>query len=244
MLTDYNAIAAQYRRSKQVAWRYYIEQYSLCKLAGEVVGLSVLDLACGEGFYTRVFKERGASRVVGVDISTKMINLAVLAEEGEPLGIEYLVGDARSVHFASTFDLVAAAYLLNYARSEQELLSMAKTIHQSLKPGGRFVAVNNNPNQHPSSYGNTQKYGFVKKALGELRNGAAIQYMFGQDGEDFMIENYYLDTATHVSVFQEVGFSDVHWHAPRLESSQAVANQEYWADFFHDPPIALFTCKK
>jgi ubiquinone/menaquinone biosynthesis C-methylase UbiE len=232
MPTNYDEIAEEYKRSKQVAWRYYIEQYSLCELAGEVSGISVLDLACGDGHYTRIFKKMGASRVVGVDVSAKMIELATAADKREPLGIEYLVGDARSVHFRASFDVVLAAYLLNYARSEQDLLSMAKAIHRNLKPGGRFVTVNNNPNQHLSSFGNTRKYGFVKKAGGE------------QNVEEFVIENYYLDAATHVSVFQDAGFSDVHWHAPRLTPTESGARAEYWADFLRDPPIALLACRK
>jgi ubiquinone/menaquinone biosynthesis C-methylase UbiE len=244
MPTNYDEIAKQYKRSKQVAWRYYIEQYSLCELAGEVSRASVLDLACGDGHYTRVFKKMGASRVVGVDISTKMIELATAANKGEPLGIEYLVGDARSVHFRASFDVVLAAYLLNYARSEHDLLAMAKAIHRSLKPGGRFVTVNNNPNQQPRSFGNTRKYGFVKRADGQLRNGDAIHYTFVQDGEEFVIENYYLDAATHVSAFQDAGFSDVHWHAPQLAPTESGARAEYWTDFFRDPPIVLLSCRK
>jgi toxoflavin synthase len=244
MPTNYNEIAEQYRRSKQVPWRYYIEQHSLCNLAGELSGASVLDLACGEGHYTRVFQKMGASRVVGVDISRKMIELATAADRGEPLPIEYLVGDARSVDFSASFDVVLAAYLLNYARSEQDLLAMAKAIHRNLKPGGRFVTVNNNPGQQSHSFGNTRKYGFVKRAGAELGNGAAIDYVFLQDGEEFVIENYYLDAAMHVSVFQEAGFSDVHWHAPQLAPTESEARAEYWADFLHDPPIALFACKK
>jgi toxoflavin synthase len=186
----------------------------------------------------------GASRVVGVDISSKMIELAIAADKGEPLGIEYLVGDACSVHFRASFDVVLAAYLLNYARSEQDLLAMAKAIHRSLKPGGRFVTVNNNPNQQPGSFGNTRKYGFVKRAGCELQNGDAIHYAFAQDGDEFVIENYYLDASTHVSVFQEAGFSDVHWHAPQLAPTESGARPEYWADFLSDPPIALLACRK
>jgi toxoflavin synthase len=244
MPTNYDEIAEEYKRSKQVAWRYYIEQYSLCEVAGEVSGLSVLDLACGEGHYTRMFKKMGASRVVGLDLSAKMIELATAAEETEPLGIEYLVGDARSVHFKESFDVVLAAYLLNYARSEQDLLVMAKAIHRSLNPGGRFVTVNDNPEQQLSSFGNTRKYGFVKSADSELRSGAAIHYTFLQDGEEFVIENYYLDPATHVSVFEDAGFVDVHWHAPQLAPTESGVRAEYWADFLRDPPIALFACRK
>jgi toxoflavin synthase len=244
MSTNYNEIAEQYKRSKQVPWRYYIEQYSLCELAGEVSGLSLLDLACGDGHYTRIFKTMGASRVVGVDMSTKMIELATAADKREPLGIQYIVGDARSVHFEQSFDVILAAYLLNYARSEQDLLAMAKAIYRSLKPGGRFITVNNNPDQDPRAFENTRKYGFVKTAGGEVRNGTPIHYRFMQDGEEFVIENYHLDAAMHLSAFQDAGFSDVHWHAPQLAPTECGARAEYWADFLRDPPVTLFACRK
>ena len=244
MPTNYDEIAEQYKRSKQVAWRYYIEQYSLCELVGDVAGAWVLDLACGDGHYTRIFKNRGASRVVGMDISPKMIELARAAEKGVPLGVSYVVGDASSTHFTPSFDVVCASYLLNYARSENDLFAMAKAIHQSLKPGGRFVAVNNNPDQQPHTFGNTRKYGFVKETASKIRNGVAIHYRFFQDDEEFVIENYHLDTATHVSVFQGVGFSDVQWHHPQLAPSERGAHAEDWTDFLHDPPIALLTCIK
>ena len=67
MATQYDDIAEQYKRSKLVPWRFYIEQFSLLELIGDLAGKDVLDLACGEGYYTRLLKRNGAARVVGVD---------------------------------------------------------------------------------------------------------------------------------------------------------------------------------
>jgi ubiquinone/menaquinone biosynthesis C-methylase UbiE len=44
-----------------------------------------MDLACGFGFYTRLFKQHGATQVIGVDISPEMIRLALQQEQEEPL---------------------------------------------------------------------------------------------------------------------------------------------------------------
>jgi predicted RNA methylase len=38
-------------------------------LLGDLRGKNVIDLACGEGFFTRSITWAGAARVVGVDIS-------------------------------------------------------------------------------------------------------------------------------------------------------------------------------
>ena len=61
MSTDYDAVAEEYKRSKLAPWRICLERYSLLNLLGEVRGKSVLDLACGEGFYSRLIREQGGA---------------------------------------------------------------------------------------------------------------------------------------------------------------------------------------
>ena len=90
MSPDYNAIAEEYKRSKLAPWRTYLERYSRLKLLGEVRRKSVPDLACGEGSYSRLIRERGAGQVVGVDWSSGMIGLAIAVEKELPLSIEWL----------------------------------------------------------------------------------------------------------------------------------------------------------
>jgi hypothetical protein len=53
MTTNYDPIAEQYKQSKHQPWRIYIETFTLMSLIGELSGKRVVDLACGEGFYTR-----------------------------------------------------------------------------------------------------------------------------------------------------------------------------------------------
>ena len=47
---------------------------------------------------------------------------------------------------------VAWEYLLTYASTVDELIAMRQAISRSLKPGGRFVTVNNNPDGPPSNF--------------------------------------------------------------------------------------------
>src|SRR6185369_2375685 len=124
MTTNYDEIAAEYKRAKQQPWRLHVEHFPLFKLLGDLRRKSVIDLACGEGFYTRFLKRRGAARVVGVDISQGMIDLARHEEQSNRLGIDYLVQDVKQLAIDETFDVVVAAYLLNYAQTYDELLEM------------------------------------------------------------------------------------------------------------------------
>ena len=77
---EYDRIAPDYQESKLLPFRVYVEEYSTFKLLPDLNGRSVVDLACGEGIYTRKLMQRGATQVVGVDISGEMITLAREAE--------------------------------------------------------------------------------------------------------------------------------------------------------------------
>jgi ubiquinone/menaquinone biosynthesis C-methylase UbiE len=241
--TNYDPIAEQYQRSKQQPWRTFIECYTLMELIGDLRGLTVLDVACGEGFYTRLLRRRGAARVTGVDLSQGMIDLARNQEAQQHLGIEYLVGDARKLSDVGQFDLTVAAYLLNYATGREDLQAMCDGIAHSLKPGGRFVTVNSNPALAFPTAPSYRKYGFETTVLGEWREGAPIKWTFYLSDGAFEIENYYLNVAIHEEAFRKAGFREIRWHAPRLSPEGLRANdREFWSDFLEHPPVTFIVC--
>ena len=238
MTAEYDNIAGDYQLSKTIPFRECIEWYSYRQLLGNVSGKTILDLACGEGFYSRRVKALGAATVVGVDISEKMIDLARQQEADRPLGIEYIVADAGGKNGFGEFDMVIASYLLNYAHSREELLAFCRTIAASLKPGGVFASINNNPDQPPQSYSSCRKYGFNKSISGPLVDGAAITYEFFRDGRSFKIDNYYLSRATHAWAFRKAGMGLLSWND--IEVSPACRRQNgiaFWQDFLNDAPI-------
>jgi len=243
MSADYDLIAEQYQRSKVTPWRAYIEQYTLMDLVGDLRGKSILDLACGEGYYSRIFKRHGASRVLGVDLSSRMIDLACASEAKSPLGVEYVVGDATTFESDETFDIVTAAYLLNYADTPEMLFKMCRTVSRFLRPGARFVAVNNNPSQSPERFTATKKYGFVKSAGEELKAGTPITYTIFQDGGSFSFDNYYLSLEAHEQALAAVGLCNLQWVRPRL-SPEWSGDPAFWQDFFEDSSVIFLQCQK
>ena len=87
---------------------------------------------------------------------------------------------------------MAAAYLLNYASTFEELTAMCHGIHRALKPGGRFVTVNSAPDApiHTVDY---SKYGFEVLPPDRLAEGAAWVFRIHlDDDEAFDITNFYL----------------------------------------------------
>jgi len=245
-VTDYDAIATEYQESKLQPWRSVLEAPSLWKLAGQLAGSSVVDLACGEGYYTRTAKRQGASRVVGFDLSHGMIELARSQETAQPLGIDYQVADCAALEPAERFDLAMAAYLLNYARSEAELTAMCRSIARCLRPDGRFVTVNSSPFIDLATAPSFRSYGFELHPLGEfgadglLPEGTPVRWKFYLDHETFEIENYILTPATHERAFAAAGFRQVRWIAAEVNAAAAARYPAIsWNTFLTAPPIVL-----
>jgi ubiquinone/menaquinone biosynthesis C-methylase UbiE len=245
MVTDYDLIAKDYQRSKQAPWRLHVEHFTLFESIGDLAGKDVLDLACGEGFHTRFIKQAGAARVVGVDLSAGMIDLARRAEEGTPLGIEYLVQDARTVDFPEPFDLVVAAYLLNYASNREELLDMCRAVARNLKPGCRFVTINSNHEFSAADSSSIRKYGMEKIGPAGPQEGMPYCWRNYLDDRSFDITNYQLSRATHEWALHASGFHEVRWQPLRLSpAGEAEYGKEYWRDFLEHSPVVLIECVK
>lgn len=150
---EYSSIATNYKDRRAGSKLRDLCDIAFRKLVGieknevkGLAGLKVLDLGCGEGHYCRMWKrEGGADEVFGVDLSEKMIGLAISQEEKQPMGITYSVGDAKNddvIIGGGGFDLITAGYLFCHATCKDEALRFAQTIARNLKPGGgRLVTL-------------------------------------------------------------------------------------------------------
>lgn len=245
MTTDYNQIAAQYQQAKEQLWRSRIETHSLMQLVGTLAGKKVIDVACGEGFFTRKLRRAGAAQVVGIDISERMVELARAQEASAPLGIEYLVEDARATGPPQDFDLAVSAWLLVYAHDRAELGSMCRGLARRLKPGGRFVTLTTNPHLYSFKIPDYRKYGFDIKVADRVYEGAPILWTIHLDDSSFEIENYYLPITAYEEAFRAAGFRDFALHAPVLAPDPQVGDDRaFWADFLNYPPAILLECVK
>ncbi|MEZ4868173.1 MAG: amino acid adenylation domain-containing protein [Caldilineaceae bacterium] len=244
--TQYDGIAHQFRQIKDSPVNTHITDYTFFTLIGERArGKAVLDLACGEGRYCRILKQRGAARVVGVDISAGMIKLAQAQERSERLGIEYLCRDVLDLGAIGEFDLVVSSFLLNYAQSKEQLVAMCRTIAANLKPGGHFIALNENFNQSPQDFHGYARYGYAKTMAEPYREGGVITYTLSTGTEDLHFDGYYWSQETYQMAFAAAGFQAVEMHDLRC-SPQGIAEygERFWQNFLNNPPFIGIVCRK
>jgi len=249
MATDYDEgdSAALYRKAKNTLPLYRIDTFSLLELVGDVSGKKVLDVACGEGHFTRLLRKAGAATVVGSDISERMIELARQQEDQEPLGIEYIVDDAATVvDPPQDFDVVVSAYLMVNARSRTELAGMCAGLASRLKPGGRFVTINVSPAVYQVDPApDYRKYGLEMRLADHAYEGAPINFTLLLDDSTLQIENYYLPIEAYASELQSAGFTDFASYPPLLPPAfDSDFEPGFWDDFSDCPTFVLFDCVK
>jgi ubiquinone/menaquinone biosynthesis C-methylase UbiE len=106
-------------------------------LMGDVEGLRVCDLACGQGRVARHLADRGAL-VTGIDSSVRLLKIARGYEARYPERIEYRHDDVRALNCcaAAEFDAVVCFMAL---MDIADLEPTVRSVHRVLRPGGWFV---------------------------------------------------------------------------------------------------------
>ncbi|WP_214108686.1 class I SAM-dependent methyltransferase [Acrocarpospora catenulata] len=221
-------------------FRRHVEEHTFWNIAGSVDGLTVFDVACGDGAYSRALAERGA-KVVAMDQSAEMIRIAQQVEKEQELGIEYLVQDATELASVGQFDLVTAIYLLHYAPSEEALESMCRGLRANVKDGGRLITLAFNPEIDPARADMT-KYGFRLK-LPELEDGAECSIEVLLD-PPFGFSFFYWSKDVHVRALENAGFKNVVWHNS-ICSPEGLAEYPagFWDGYLHNPHAVFISCE-
>ena len=243
---EYDRVGAQYQESKQLPFRGFIEEHAMFGLLPDLAGRSVVDLACGEGIYSRKLIKVGAGRVVGVDISPEMIALAERAETAEPLGVRYVVADVATVELDEQFDVALCSFLFNYARSRDELRTLVESVHRLLKPDGLVVGFNDYPDNPPANFDSYRAYGFVKVGEAEPDEGSTITYrFFNPDGTVFEIDNYFLPADAYREEFAAAGFASFEWVMPDVSPAGLEAFPPgFWDAYLASPPMVSLVAKR
>lgn len=140
--TSWGGVSEWYDRHLETDKDSYQEKViapGLIRLLGIKKGMRILDLAAGQGFFSRKFAAAGAS-VVGADISKELIAAATKRSPTIP----FHVASADKLGFAQgeTFEAVTIVLAIQNIENMQGTFGEAWRV---LKPGGRLILVLNHP---------------------------------------------------------------------------------------------------
>jgi ubiquinone/menaquinone biosynthesis C-methylase UbiE len=106
---------------------------------------TLLDLACGEGFFAREFAKTGA-KIIGADISPELIAKAKAwrPPAGGQGPVLYKVAPANKLTFAKNGEFTAVVCVLALQNIE-DIKGVFAEVRRTLANGGRFILVLNHP---------------------------------------------------------------------------------------------------
>ncbi len=123
--------------------RRYQSDPVLWRMLGDPAGLDILDAGCGTGYLSVALARRGA-RVIGVDWSARMIEVA--RERSSELGIRLDLRIDSCSELATVADASIDAIVSNYVLMDlPDLDGAARSFHRVLRPGGRAVLIFTHP---------------------------------------------------------------------------------------------------
>ena len=128
---DFITVALSYGQDRR--WKRRV-----IDLAAPRAGVQALDLATGTGDIAFGLANRGA-RVVGLDVTRRMIELARAKRPPDQPAPAFLVGDMLALPFSDrSFDVVTVGYGL---RNVPDLARAIDEIRRVLRPGGQMLSL-------------------------------------------------------------------------------------------------------
>lgn len=212
---------------------------ALFSMMPDLKGKKVLDLGCGFGEHCRQFVDRGAEKVVGIDISEKMLEVAKV-ENGDPK-ITYLNMPMEDIDgLQETFDVVISSLAFHYV---EDFEGVIKKIHSLLKESGIFIFSQENPLCTCHSGGDR----WTRDENGNKLHLNLADY--GVEGERKTVwfvddvKKYHRTFSTIVNALIEAGFTIEKMMEP-LPTEELLEKYPDYRDLFHKPDFLLIRVRR
>ena len=257
MATQYDNIGTSYNEMRKLPLSKLSDYLLQVAVSPFIKGARVLDLACGTGIVTNNLASWGASSVLGIDISSVMVEAAKASTISDK--VQFEVGDCFKPRMfgSGNYDLVVGAWLLNYASSKHVMIDMYRTIAMNLKDGGRFVGITPHPTEDPKSHIQmaleTRPLGLGQVAIlprEDIPNGMSTHAVCILTSGTIEFDSYHLEKAVYETSAKEGGLTgDLVWQPvsippgktqdPDLEQSE-----EYWHRYLAFPHFGILVISK
>jgi len=164
-----------------------------------------------------------------------MVKLAEEKEAEERLGCKFIVHDILTLSIPNQlFDAVVGVFVFNHARNFEELKTFCRVDSQHLKPGGRFVGLNENPFDKPEYFASNRSYGIVKHGNTEREgNGIWIEFI-NHNRSSCKVLNFYFPSERYVEAFIKrlhLSISNgtiTHCHYRKTQTRKEASGKRFW----------------
>lgn len=212
---------------------------ALFAMMPKLFGKRVLDLGCGFGEHCKMFIERCALSVVGIDISSKMLEVA--KKENSHPKITYLNMPIEDIgELDGRFDVVVSSLAFHYI---DDFSGVVKNVYNLLDKDGIFIFSQ----EHPFVTSHTGGSRWTKDENGEkLHLNLANYGIEGERDTTWFVDDikiYHRTFSTIVNELIRAGFSIEKMSEP-VPTAEIAEKYPQHRDLFHKPDFLLIKAKK
>ncbi|HQF36277.1 MAG TPA: class I SAM-dependent methyltransferase [Candidatus Dojkabacteria bacterium] len=224
-----------------------LEKPAMYKKVPVLKGKKVLCIGCGSGEECEFLKERGADKVIGIDISEGLINIA---KKKYP-EIEFHVMDVENMKFEKdSFDYVYSSLTMHYLSN---WIVALKAIRKILKKRGIFLFSTH----HPVRFGaqkdsKTDEYQFIlgysknKKTksceiYGDYLNTRMVRSVWSNSLEVFY---YHRPLSSIIRDIIKAKFTIIDFHEPKATELAKQKDIAFWKIHQKIPLFMIFELRK
>lgn len=205
-------------------------------LMGDVAGMYICDLACGEGRVARHLANLGA-RVVGIDLSANLLATARRHEKTDPRGIQYIRCDAA--HLDGVDDDAFDGVICHMALMDiEDLESTLHAVVRTLQPGGWFIFAILHPCFNPAKSGELQAdSGWTRTVSGYFEEG--YWRSDARTGPPGKVGAWHRTLSTYINALSDAGLTVERMSEPQLGGSHAEC-RPIWTEV---PAVLIVKCR-
>lgn len=155
--------------------------------AGGLYGARILDVACGTGVVTGILHGLSGKKVVGVDVSGKMIEIAKRKYAGEGFA-EFLHADFYEMNEDRKFDVIVVYNAYPHFLDEGKFAKKASAL---LLDGGRLLIIHSLSREKLNSHHKMHADGVSRPLLSPLKEalklGAHFETVVAEEGDYYIL---------------------------------------------------------
>lgn len=216
-----------------------VEIPALINLLPSLKGLDILDLGCGYGDHCAQYIDMGANKVIGIDISEKMLEIAEKENASSKITYKHMAIEDIS-NFNDCFDLVVSSLAIQYVEDFEEL---AKQVYKLLPTDGSFIFSQEHPFSTSFTYGDRwTKDKEENKLYANISNysiDGKRESRWFKDG----IVKYHRTFTSIINTLIESGFTIEKVVEP-IASFEVMEEHPAYKDNIHRPDFLLISARK
>lgn len=216
-----------------------VEKPALFSLCPDLTDKKVLDLGCGYGENCREFLKLGASKVVGIDISEKMLNVAKKENTFKNVSfIRMSMSDLSPLN--DSFSVIFSSLAIHYIEDFDKLIT---DVYRLLDSNGMFIFSQ----EHPLTTAVLKEPRWSKDSEGNILNYKLTGYSIpGIRKSTWFVENvkkYHRTFSSIVNSLYSAGFIIEKMLEP-VPSKDIMEKYPSYKKYMHKPDFLLIRARK